>query len=90
MFSSPMRSSHSFSVCSLEILQSSRRILILGPAYLRLNGVNAKEHPVFKELTRVKQYFQKIKDIETPPEKPTMALDKQAAGRFIKHGLVCA
>ncbi|KAK2758051.1 hypothetical protein FQN54_004457 [Arachnomyces sp. PD_36] len=56
-------------------------------SYLRLNGVNAKEHPIYKELTRVKQYFQKIKDLETPAEKPTMALDKQAAGRFIKHGL---
>lgn len=58
-------------------------------AYLRLHGVNAKEHPVFKELTRVKQYFEKIKALETEPEKRTMALDKQAASRFIKHGLVC-
>jgi hypothetical protein len=36
----------------------------------------------------VKQYFEKIKALETEPEKRTMALDKQAAGRFIKHGLV--
>lgn len=57
-------------------------------AYLRLQGVNAKEHPVFKELTRVKQYFTKIKDLETVPEKPTMTIDKQAVARFIKHGLV--
>lgn len=58
------------------------------PAYLRLHGVNAKDHPVFKELTRVKQYFEKIKALETGPEKRTMTLDKEAAGRFIKHGLV--
>lgn len=57
-------------------------------AYLRLQGVNAKEHPVFKELTRVKQYFEKIKTVETVPEKRTTAVDKEAAGRFIKHGLV--
>lgn len=57
-------------------------------AYLRLQGVNAKEHPVFKELTRVKQYFTKIKDLETVSEKPTMTIDKQAVARFIKHGLV--
>lgn len=57
-------------------------------AYLRLHGVNAKEHPVFRELTRVKQYFEKIKALETEPEERTMTLDKQAAGRFIKHGLV--
>lgn len=43
---------------------------------------------MFKELTRVKQYFEKIKALETEPEKRTMSLDKQAAGRFIKHGLV--
>ncbi|OJJ43426.1 hypothetical protein ASPZODRAFT_136285 [Penicilliopsis zonata CBS 506.65] len=56
-------------------------------SYLRLQGVNAKEHPVFRELTRVRQYFEKIKNLETEPEKRTLTLDKQAAGRFIKHGL---
>ncbi|KAL4894166.1 Sas10/Utp3/C1D family-domain-containing protein [Aspergillus ambiguus] len=56
-------------------------------SYLRLHGVNAKEHPVFRELTRVKQYFAKIKALETEPEQRTMKLDKEAAGRFIKHGL---
>ncbi|KAL2831222.1 Sas10/Utp3/C1D family-domain-containing protein [Aspergillus cavernicola] len=56
-------------------------------SYLRLHGVNSKEHPVFRELTRVKQYFEKIKSLETEPEKKTMVLDKNAAGRFIKHGL---
>ncbi|KAI5309973.1 hypothetical protein KEM55_002014 [Ascosphaera atra] len=55
--------------------------------YLKLNGTNVKEHPIFKELTRVKQYFQKIEDAEKKPEQPTMKLDKEAAGRFIKHGL---
>lgn len=43
---------------------------------------------MFRELTRVKQYFEKIKALETEPEERTMTLDKQAAGRFIKHGLV--
>ncbi|GAB1196021.1 hypothetical protein APSETT444_005287 [Aspergillus pseudonomiae] len=62
----------------------------LGPVlntYLRLHGVNAKEHPVFRELTRVKQYFEKIKALEAEPEQRTLTLDKQAASRFIKHGL---
>lgn len=36
----------------------------------------------------MKQYFDKIKVLETGPEKRTMALDKDAASRFIKHGLV--
>lgn len=56
-------------------------------SYLRLHGVKATEHPVFRELTRVRQYFDKIKSLETEPEQRTMVLDKQAAGRFIKHGL---
>ncbi|KAL4922195.1 Sas10/Utp3/C1D family-domain-containing protein, partial [Aspergillus aurantiobrunneus] len=56
-------------------------------SYLRLHGVKATEHPVFRELTRVKQYFAKIKSLETEPEPRTMLLDKQAAGRFIKRGL---
>jgi exosome complex protein LRP1 len=50
--------------------------------------VQAKQHPVFREITRVKQYFDKIKALETEPEQRTMVLDKAAAGRFIKHGLV--
>jgi len=54
---------------------------------LKLNGVDARNHAVFTELTRVKQYFDKIKDAETTPQQPTVTLNKEAAGRFIKHGL---
>lgn len=54
---------------------------------LRLNGVDAKAHPVFQELSRVKDYFGKIKHAETPAAKRNTAVDKEAAGRFIKHGL---
>lgn len=58
-------------------------------AYLRLNGVNARNHPVFRELTRVKQYFEKIRVVESDASaKETSRLDKAAAGRFIKHALV--
>ncbi|KAL9639103.1 MAG: hypothetical protein Q9164_001134 [Protoblastenia rupestris] len=57
-------------------------------SYLRLHGVKAKEHPVFQELTRVKQYFEKIKAAESSSSKPNTQLDKAAAGRFIKHALV--
>lgn len=67
--------------------------LLIDIAYLTLHGTNAQEHPVFKELTRVKQYYAKIKALESPPPeeeaKPTMKLDQQAARRFIAHGLVC-
>ena len=56
-------------------------------SYLRMNGVDAKNHGIFQELTRVKHYFAKLKTAETGPAKPTARLDKTAAGRFIKAGL---
>lgn len=46
-----------------------------------------KEHPLFAELARLKTYFGKIKAAEQGPEQPKTRLDKEAAGRFIKHGL---
>ncbi|KAI1499987.1 Sas10/Utp3/C1D family-domain-containing protein [Biscogniauxia marginata] len=54
---------------------------------LRLNSVQAKEHPIFKELTRVRQYFEKIKNIENPPPKPEKTLNTEAAIRFIRSDL---
>ncbi len=60
-------------------------------ANLKLSGIDAKEHPVFRELTRVKQYFEKIKVAENGGTKrENLTLDKQAAGRIIKHALVSA
>lgn len=56
-------------------------------SFLRLNSVDSKSHPVFLELTRVKQYFEKIKTAESAGIKPNTTLDKGAANRFIKHGL---
>ena len=43
---------------------------------------------MFLELTRVKQYFDKIKAAEAPAKERNLALDKSAAARFIKAGLV--
>lgn len=58
-------------------------------AYLRLNSVNAKEHPIFSELSRVKQYFEKIRNAESGDARmAAVSLDKAAAGRVIKHALV--
>ena len=56
---------------------------------LRLSGVDAKSHPVFKELARVKDYFGKIKAAENAGAgaKRNVSLDKETAGRFIKAGL---
>ncbi|KAH0565185.1 hypothetical protein GP486_001431 [Trichoglossum hirsutum] len=55
---------------------------------LKLDGVNSKEHPVFRELARVRQYYEKIKQVESSGTKrDNLTLDKEAANRFIKHAL---
>jgi exosome complex protein LRP1 len=57
---------------------------------LQASGVNAKEHAIFKELARLKNYFGKIKSVEErtiAPAAPKTKLDVGAAARFIKHGL---
>lgn len=56
-------------------------------SYLRLNGTNMKDHPVAQEIMRVRSYFSKIKEAETGPAQRNATLDKDAAARFIKHGL---
>ncbi|KIN07649.1 hypothetical protein OIDMADRAFT_81861, partial [Oidiodendron maius Zn] len=57
-------------------------------SYLRLHGIKAREHPVFTELTRVKQYLDKIKLAENPVGKrENLSLDKDATARIIKAGL---
>lgn len=59
-------------------------------SYLRLHGTEAKSHPVFQELNRVKEYFAKIKtaeEIGAGGSTRKVGLDKGAAGRFIKAGL---
>ncbi|KIL71579.1 hypothetical protein M378DRAFT_182965 [Amanita muscaria Koide BX008] len=54
--------------------------------YLKTRGIDPKSHPVISELDRVKQYFGKVANAETAPE-PATKLDKNAAGRFIKHAI---
>ncbi len=57
-------------------------------AALRLNDVDARNHAVFQELARVRQYFDKIKKAEAPPEQRESTLNKSAAIRFLKADLV--
>jgi exosome complex protein LRP1 len=56
-------------------------------SYIRLNGKNVKDHPVVQEIMRVRSYFNKIKEVEAGPVQRNTTLDKDAAARFIKHGL---
>lgn len=59
---------------------------------LRLSGIDPKKHPVFKELARTRTYFQKIAQVESPPENEKrpmeQTVDTQAAIRFLKSDLV--
>ena len=79
--------------CKLCPLTCRALFLTVVLAYLRLHGVKAREHPVFTELTRVKQYFQKLKVAQNPVndgagKRENLILDKGAAQRIIAKGLV--
>lgn len=87
MSSCLMRLSRSSSV-SPRTFHTVLRLLIPDTASLRLNGVDTKNHAIVKELTRVKQYFEKIQKIETPPSKPENTLNTEAAIRFLRTNLV--
>ncbi|KAF2626065.1 hypothetical protein BU25DRAFT_441152 [Macroventuria anomochaeta] len=54
---------------------------------LQASGADAKSHALFAELGRLKGYFAKIKDAEENAAGPRQRLDRDAAARFIKHGL---
>jgi exosome complex protein LRP1 len=58
---------------------------------LQASGVDAKSHALFAELARLRTYFAKIKDIEERAPggawESRSRVDKEAAARFIKHGL---
>ncbi|KAK0717058.1 hypothetical protein B0T26DRAFT_608631, partial [Lasiosphaeria miniovina] len=54
---------------------------------LRLNEVETKNHAIFSELTRVKQYFNKIQKLETPAAERESTLNTEAAIRFVRSDL---
>ncbi|KIM70071.1 hypothetical protein SCLCIDRAFT_503486 [Scleroderma citrinum Foug A] len=58
--------------------------------YLKTRGVDPMTHPVIAELDRVRQYFDKIQKAEESDQKRKLGIDKQAAGRFIKHAIAQA
>lgn len=74
--------------CEFFIISLSKSLTHL--AFLKLHGIDAKEHAVFRELSRVKPYFEKIKNAEAgaSPSRPSAILNKEAANRVIRHALV--
>ena len=66
-------------------------ILSLVFSTLKINGIDAKDHPVYQELGRCKQYFEKIKAVEAAnngkEQQRRLVLDKDAAARFVKAAI---
>lgn len=57
-------------------------------AYLKSLGVNTDQHPIMKELTRIKMYMKRLKDFETKLEtKDTSKEDAEASRSFIQQTL---
>ncbi|KAG7291691.1 hypothetical protein NEMBOFW57_001710 [Staphylotrichum longicolle] len=54
---------------------------------LRLNGVETKNHAIFTELTRVKQYMDKIQKLENPPAERENAVNTEGDNKDIKAKL---
>jgi len=54
-----MQSILSFSVCPPFVITDS--------GYLRAKGANFKDHPVMKELERIKVYIRKLNEAEQVP-----------------------
>lgn len=73
--------------CS-SLLPYNYLVLTPGAAALRLNGVETKNHAIFTELTRVKQYMDKIQKLENPPAERENAVNTEAAARFLRSDLV--
>ena len=74
--------------CETHSCLPSPHLLTLSAAALRLNGVETKNHAIFTELTRVKQYMEKIQKLETPAPERETTLNTEVAARFIKSDLV--
>ncbi|XP_042301465.1 nuclear nucleic acid-binding protein C1D isoform X2 [Sceloporus undulatus] len=53
--------------------------------YLATQGINPKEHPVKKELERIRTYMNRVKEITD--KKKAAKLDKGAASRFLRNAL---
>ncbi len=50
--------------------------------------METKNHAIFTELTRVKQYMDKIQKLENPPAEREKAVNTEAAARFLRSDLV--
>lgn len=57
-------------------------------SYLKTLGINTDQHPIMKELTRIKLYMKRYKELETKlASKDTSKEDAEAARTFIQNTL---
>ena len=52
---------------------------------LQLNGQDTKEHPVLKEMTRLKVHMDRLKEIEQSSQKRSLVVDQEATRRIVAH-----
>lgn len=58
--------------------------------FLRTRGIDAADHPVMRELDRIKGYYLKVKEAEAAAsgtQQQRTQIDVPAAARFIKHSI---
>jgi exosome complex protein LRP1 len=50
--------------------------------------VETKNHAIFTELTRVRQYMEKIQKLEAPPAERETTVNTEVTARFLRSDLV--
>eukprot|EP00298_Acanthocystis_sp_HF-20_P016219 c21415_g2_i2.p1 GENE.c21415_g2_i2~~c21415_g2_i2.p1 ORF type:complete len:180 (+),score=56.64 c21415_g2_i2:3-542(+) len=55
--------------------------------FLKTQGIPVKEHPVKRELERVKTQMTKLKEAQTGKNQPSARVDPKAAERVINHSI---
>jgi hypothetical protein len=70
--------------CEISLLTGACQI-----AYLKLNGIDtaATDHPIMREITRVREYMAKIKQAQDGAPKRENTLNREVVSRFVKHDL---
>lgn len=56
--------------------------------FMRLQNYNLTDHPILKDIERIRSYMQKVRQAEsTEEERAKVRLNAQAAQRFIRNSL---
>jgi len=79
---------------SLSPLEKAKLSIIVAYAintlfysYLKTQGISPQDHPVKKELERIKLYIKKLQNVTELQKGPKSRIDREAADRFIAREL---